>query len=120
MSELGSTSNSPLPVEVGFSDLCIQNVRSIKNLVNGEKLLNRRQCRDLSSKLLQTTLNIQQLLLYCGAPIGLFRLALEKLYRYLDKAKVHVSSCAEEGWLKNINEEVYQCKLATFMHTDIV
>ena len=61
MSSSGAESSSPS--EVDFLELCTD-VRSIQTLVNGEIPLNHRQCRDLSSKLSQTTQNVGELVLH--------------------------------------------------------
>ena len=107
MSELGSTSNCSSAAQVDFLHLAVE---SIRNLVAGGALLNRRQCQDLSSKLSQTVLNVQQLLVCCGAPSVVFRRALENLYRHLEKAKALVRKCAEEEWCA---AAVFQCQNET-------
>ena len=91
--------------EEDFLDLSLRNVRSIEALVNGGYLLNEKQCLDLSSKLLKTVLNIQELLYHCGAFTNLFRPALENLYRILEKAKLLVTKCCKDDW---IAEAVFQ------------
>jgi serine/threonine protein kinase len=93
--------------EVDFLDLCTSNVRIVEDLAKGESLLNRRQCRDLSSKLLQTIGNIREVVLHCGASATLFRPALTNLYRYLEKAKLLVANCAEKDWCA---AAVFQCQ----------
>lgn len=83
-----------------FLDLCQKTVLSIKELTDGGNLLNQRQCKDLSCKLSETILNIEQLLSQCKewGPFR-FKAGLENLYRYLEKAKVLVESCGEKNWL---------------------
>jgi serine/threonine protein kinase len=99
--------SSSSSAEVDFLSLCKSSVHSIEVLASGGKLLNRRQCQDLSSKLSTATLNICQLVLYCGAPAILFRPALEDLYRCLEKAKVLVGSCGQRNWCA---AAVFQCQ----------
>ena len=86
-------------IEIDFLDLCKYSVRSIEDIVNGGKdLLNHSQCLDLSLKLSKTTLNIGALVSHSGAPACHFRLALESLYRYLEKARLLVNECRGEEW----------------------
>jgi hypothetical protein len=93
--------------EVDFLDLCTSNVRVVEDLAEGESLLNRRQCQDLSSKLSQTVGNIREVVSHSGASPTLFRPALTNLYRYLEKAKLLVTKCAEEDWCA---AAVFQCQ----------
>jgi hypothetical protein len=104
-SNLGSRSRSAIEVEVDFLNLCKHSVRAIEDFANGGSLLNHRQCQDLSSKLSKITLNIRELLSHCGVSAGLFRPALENLYRHLEKAKVLVSECGDKDWC---NAAVFQ------------
>ena len=67
MSMLGSESKSSLSPEVDFLNLCTKNVHTIEDFVKGGNLLNQRQCRDLSTKLSKTNLNIGELVLRKGA-----------------------------------------------------
>ena len=95
-----------------FLKLCENKARSIEVLVNGGNLLNRRQCQDLSRKLLKTTLNIRDLVLHSVAQAdGLSRPnfdgALEHLYRYLEKAIQLVRNCGELDWCA---AAVFQCQ----------
>jgi serine/threonine protein kinase len=93
--------------EVDFLDLCTSNVRIVEDLAKGESLLNRRQCQDLSSKLSQTVGNIREVVSHSGASPTLFRPALTNLYRYLEKAKLLVTNCAEDDWCA---AAVFQCQ----------
>ncbi|KAG0608278.1 hypothetical protein M758_8G093500 [Ceratodon purpureus] len=91
-----------LPVEVDFLNLCELVVHSIEILVNRGTLLNGRQCLDLSSKLSKTTQNVREIVFHCRASAVLFKPALEKLYRDLQKAYFLVNdcSCREEDWCR--------------------
>lgn len=95
-----------------FLKLCESKALSIEVLVKGGNLLNRRQCQDLSKKLLKTTLNIRDLVLHSVAQAdGLSRPnfdgALEHLYRYLEKARQLVRNCGELDWCA---AAVFQCQ----------
>jgi hypothetical protein len=85
---------------VDLLSLCSENVNSIENLVNVGNLLNKRQCQDLSNKLSRTIRSIQELVSHCGATLVLSRLALETLYRTLEKAKLLVQDCHNEDWCR--------------------
>ncbi|KAG0575598.1 hypothetical protein KC19_5G015400 [Ceratodon purpureus] len=98
MSTLRRKSRISSSFEVDFLNLCTKNVRSIEDLVSRGSLLNQRQCLDLSTKLSKTTLNIRELVLHQAGSAVLFHLALENLYRSLEKARLLVQSCGKKDW----------------------
>ncbi|KAG0577391.1 hypothetical protein KC19_5G152800 [Ceratodon purpureus] len=96
----GKMSESSSSAEVDYLDLCEKHVCSLASiLATGENLVNQGQCQDLSSKLSKITQNVQELVLCSEGSVVYFHLALKNLYRYLEKAKALVSSCAQENWL---------------------
>ncbi|KAG0616848.1 hypothetical protein M758_5G145700 [Ceratodon purpureus] len=96
----GKMSESSSSAEVDYLDLCEKHVCSLASiLATGENLVNQGQCQDLSSKLSKITQNVRELVLCSEGSVVYFHLALKNLYRYLEKAKALVSSCAQENWL---------------------
>ena len=87
-------------------NLLIRSVKEIHDLVFNSKklLLNKMQCENLSSKLLTTVHNIQELMNFVSSPQSgasistAFKPALENLYRISEKAKSLVTCCSEEDW----------------------
>lgn len=89
-----------------FLRLSEENVQRINNLLarHGSKnifILNERQCRDLSSKLVNALESIQELIRCCGAPSTTpFTPAFENLFGISEKAKLLVLSCSSAKWLE--------------------
>ena len=88
-------------------NVLIRSVKEIHDLVFKSKtlLLNKMQCENLSSKLMTTVHNIQELMNFVSSPQSgaslstAFKPALENLCRILEKAKSLVNNCcSEENW----------------------
>lgn len=103
--------------ESDYLKLSRDNVQDVADLVlqHGRKLLNKRQCADLSSKLVKVIDSIQELVLNkltksTGNP---FKPALENFYRISVKAKLLVVCCSDKNWWKSAvfqvqNEEAFR------------
>ena len=86
-------------VPVDFLRLSQECAEQINDYVRkSNALLNASQCRDLSSKLVETIENVTILISNCGESSTPFTPALRNLYRISEKAKRLVSNCSNENW----------------------
>jgi serine/threonine protein kinase len=79
-----------------YLNLSYLDVQIISNLVNGDSLLNKRQCQDLSCKLSKTVQNVKRLVSHCGTLAGFLCHAMEIFYRHVEEAKLLVENCCNK------------------------
>lgn len=94
---LGASSSS---IEADYLSLSVDSVHDLALLVSEGLQLNESQCQDLSSKLVQTVVNIQKLVPPSGPLKVPFGPALKNLYRVLEKAKLLVCQCCATDWCR--------------------
>jgi len=84
---------------VDFLRLSLDCVEEIDDRVrNSNALLNKSQCGDLSSKLVETIENVTALISNCGESSTPFTPAIRNFYKISEKAKRLVSNCSNENW----------------------
>ena len=76
-----------------YLNLSYLDVQTISNLVEGNSLLNKRQCQDLSYKLSKIVQNVKRLVSHCGTSAGFLCHAMEIVYRHMEEAKLLVENC---------------------------
>ena len=86
-----------MPVDfLRLSQACVEEIDD--RVRNSNALLNKSQCGDLSSKLVETIENVTALISNCGESSTPFTPALRNLYKISEKAKRLVCNCSNENW----------------------